>query len=69
MYVNISKYITNVNIIWKCWKCEQRMYVKYVYSCFEKGCPTEKQKAYATIPKGMMGCGCSLLHRHEFSAR
>ena len=28
-------------------------------------------KAYATIPKGMMGCGCSLLHRqvHEFSAR
>ena len=28
-------------------------------------------KAYATIPKGMMGCDCSLLHRqvHEFSAR
>ena len=28
-------------------------------------------KAYATIPKSMMGCGCSLLHRqvHEFSAR
>ena len=28
-------------------------------------------KAYATLPKGMMGCGCSLLHRqvHEFSAR
>ena len=28
-------------------------------------------KAYATTPKGMMGCGCSLLHRqvHEFSAR
>ena len=28
-------------------------------------------KAYATIPKGMMGCGCSLLDRqvHEFSAR
>ena len=28
-------------------------------------------KAYATIPKGMMVCGCSLLHRqvHEFSAR
>ena len=28
-------------------------------------------KAHATIPKGMMGCGCSLLHRqvHEFSAR
>ena len=28
-------------------------------------------KAYATVPKGMMGCGCSLLHRqvHEFSAR
>ena len=28
-------------------------------------------KAYATIPKGMMGCGCSLLHRqvHEFSAQ
>ena len=28
-------------------------------------------KAYATIPKDMMGCGCSLLHRqvHEFSAR
>ena len=27
--------------------------------------------AYATIPKGMMGCGCSLLHSqvHEFSAR
>ena len=27
-------------------------------------------KAYATISKGMMGCGCSLLHRqfHEFSA-
>ena len=45
---------------------------KYVvYSCFEKGCPTESIKAYATIPKGMMGCGCSLLHRqvHEFSAR
>ena len=31
----------------------------------------ESIKAYATIPKGMMGCGCSLLHRqvHEFSAR
>ena len=28
-------------------------------------------KAYATIPKGMMGYGCSLLHRqvHEFSGR
>ena len=28
-------------------------------------------KAYATTPKGMMDCGCSLLHRqvHEFSAR
>ena len=28
-------------------------------------------KAYTTIPKGMMGCGCSLLHRqvHEFSAQ
>ena len=28
-------------------------------------------EAYATIPKGMMGCGCSLLHCqvHEFSAR
>ena len=28
-------------------------------------------KAYASMPKGMMGCGCSLLHRqvHEFSAR
>ena len=28
-------------------------------------------KAYATIPKGMMGCDCSLLHRqvHEFSTR
>ena len=28
-------------------------------------------KAYATIPKGMMGYGCSLLHRqvHEFSVR
>ena len=28
-------------------------------------------KAYATIPKGMMGCSCLLLHRqvHEFSAR
>ena len=28
-------------------------------------------KANATIPKGMMGCGCPLLHRqvHEFSAR
>ena len=28
-------------------------------------------KAYATIPKGMMGYSCSLLHRqvHEFSAR
>ena len=28
-------------------------------------------KAYATIPKGMMDCGCSLLHHqvHEFSAR
>ena len=28
-------------------------------------------KAYATIPKRMMGCGCSLLHRqvHEFSAQ
>ena len=27
-------------------------------------------KAYATIPKGMMDCGCSLLHPqvHEFSA-
>ena len=26
---------------------------------------------YAKIPKGMMGCGCSLLHRqvHEFSAQ
>ena len=22
-------------------------------------------EAYATIPKGMMGCGCLLLHRHE----
>ena len=22
-------------------------------------------KAYATIPKGMMGCGCSLLHRQS----
>ena len=31
----------------------------------------KSKKAYATIPKGMMGCGCSLLHRqvHEFSAR
>ena len=30
-----------------------------------------RSKAYATIPKGMMRCGCSLLHRqvHEFSAR
>ena len=28
-------------------------------------------KAYATIPKGMMDCDCSLLHRqvHDFSAR
>ena len=28
-------------------------------------------KVYVTIPKGMMGCGCSLLHRqvHEFSAQ
>ena len=28
-------------------------------------------KANATIPKGMMGCGCLLLHHqvHEFSAR
>ena len=28
-------------------------------------------KAYATTPKGMMGCGCSLLNRqvHEFSAQ
>ena len=28
-------------------------------------------KAYATIPKGMMGYDCSLLHRqvHKFSAR
>ena len=28
-------------------------------------------KAYATIPKRMMGCGCSLLHRqgHEVLAR
>ena len=28
-------------------------------------------KACATIPKGVMGCGCSMLHRqvHEFSAR
>ena len=28
-------------------------------------------EAYATIPKGMVGCGCLLLHRqvHEFSAR
>ena len=25
-----------------------------VYSCFEKGCPT---KAYATMPKGIMGNG------------
>ena len=31
----------------------------------------KSMKAYATIPKGMMGCGCSLLHGqvHEFSAR
>ena len=30
----------------------------------------KSMKAYATIPKGMMGCDCSLLHRqvHEFSA-
>ena len=25
-------------------------------------------KAYATITKGMMGCGCLLLHRQVFSA-
>ena len=25
-------------------------------------------KAYATIPKGMMGCGCSLLHRQVHEA-
>ena len=31
----------------------------------------KSMKAYTTIPKGMMGCGCSLLHRqvHEVSAR
>ena len=42
-----------------------------IYSCFEKGCQLKSIKTYATIPKGMMGCGCSLLHRqvHEFSAR
>ena len=27
---------------------------RYIYSCFEKGCPT---KPYATIPKGIMGNG------------
>ena len=26
----------------------------YIYSCFEKGCPT---KPYATMPKGIMGNG------------
>ena len=26
-------------------------------------------KAYATIPKGMMGCGCSLLHRFQRDGR
>ena len=30
-----------------------RMYF-FVYSCFEKGCPT---KPYATMPKGIMGNG------------
>ena len=28
----------------------------FVYSCFEKGCPT---KPYATMPKGIMGNGGS----------
>ena len=33
--------------------------------------PNQRLLAYATIPKGMMGYDCSLLHRqvHEFSAR
>ena len=30
------------------------LFLTYVYSCFEKGCPT---KAYATMPKGITGNG------------
>ena len=47
------------------------MYI-YIYTAVSRKVVQLKSiKAYATIPKGMMGCGCSLLHRqaHEFSER
>ena len=42
----------------------------YMYTAVStKVVQQESIKVYATIPKGMMGCGCSLFHRqvHEFS--
>ena len=43
----------------------------HMYTAVSRKVVQLKSKTYATIPKGMMGCGCSLLHRqvHEFSAR
>ena len=44
----------------------------YIYTAVSRKVVQLKSiKAYATIPKVMMGCSCSLLHRqvHEFSAR
>ena len=54
-----------------------RTLLRFFWTTFDKTAVSRKVvqlksiKAYATIPKGMMGCGCSLLHRqvHEFSAR
>ena len=53
-----------------------KLVMKFISSCMNtavsrKVVQLKSKKTYATIPKGMMGCGCSLLHRqvHEFSAR
>ena len=49
-----------------------RVIIEMLYTAVSrKVVQLKSTKAYATIPKGMMGCGCSLLHRqvHEFSAR
>ena len=53
-----------------------KLVMKFIPSCMNtavsrKVVQLKSKKTYATIPKGMTVCGCSLLHRqvHEFSAR
>ena len=65
-------FLVLVGLVLSLTMCSFRSDAATLYTAVSRKVVQQKSiKAYATIPKGMMGCGCSLLHRqvHEFSAR